>query len=576
MLTKIALSAAGLLLFLVTCAPNPIGGSTETTNGVVGKLYLSDGKTPASGAKVRFIRVDHNPRALAKTLAVVDSATTAANGTFTVTLDSGTYNMLASSGDTALAFADSITPSKDSAITVPPDTLKAPGSLKGVVELQPGNDPRTVFMLVMGTNTWAGPDSAGRFSLAEMAEGTYHVRILSTLDDYQPLDTTLSITAGKADTLKSSIRLRYTGIPVPKGLKTDYDKLKQIVTLTWNKPTTGRTVSGYNVYRKRSDSTAFAILKGGLADTVYRDSTGVQNQTYVYRVAAMDSNQTEGVKSDSVSIKVVSAFKFVSSFGSQGSNNGQFNEPGEMSFDSFGNVYVLDPFNTQGKIHKFDPDGNDLLTWVAGATDELRDIEIIRDTIFVLDRKNKRIKKYNTVGDSLSVWSFSSAADAMNFTIKADYCFVIDRANNVLLKYSINGDSVAAWGNAGSYNYTSLKCVSADETNPNLYVLDADSIGIVINTDGNRVSQLKIDLTARVEAYTQWQLLDDANLLLPGSNLQKVFLIDTTGKCLAQFGEYGSLPGQFKYPGSVSAAASTNKIYIADAQNHRVQIFLYK
>ncbi len=74
-------------------------------------------------------------------------------------------------------------------------------------------------MLIFGTNTFTVPaDSIGNFSLSNIAEGSYSVRILTTLDDYTPKDTTLTITSGASETLPDTLTLPFTGIPVVQGL----------------------------------------------------------------------------------------------------------------------------------------------------------------------------------------------------------------------------------------------------------------------------------------------------------------------------------------------------------------------
>ena len=175
----------------------------------------------------------------------MDSTTTDASGNYAAKLDTGTYNVLAA-GDSGVVYQDSITVVKDSTVHPPADTLKAPGSIRGIIRLQPGDDARTVFILFMGTNVLNMPEDAiGNFSVANMAEGTYRVRFLTTLDAYVPKDTVLSASAGRTDSVPHDIVLQYTGIPVAGGFMFSYDTLKQIVTLTWNKPTTGRKISGY-------------------------------------------------------------------------------------------------------------------------------------------------------------------------------------------------------------------------------------------------------------------------------------------------------------------------------------------
>jgi len=315
MRSKIFIAALCLCLPFLACVQKIAGGSTETTNpAVVGVLYQPDGITPAKGAKVYLVPADHNPRqGLAKALAAAPESTVT-NDSGIYRLDSvpaGTYNVLAA-GSGNLAYKDSVAVVTDSHTVVPPDTLKAPGGLRGLIRLQPGDDARTVFLLFMGTSTWVTPDdSTGKFTVASMAEGSYRVRILTTLDAYLPKDTDLTFRAGKIDTLTHDIVLQYTGIPVVGGLKIGYDTLKQIVALSWFKPTTGRKVAGYDIYRKQQDSTQVKI-RSAVADTMYADSTLRASATYEYRVAAVDTQNSEGVQSVGITINFQNRFKLVS------------------------------------------------------------------------------------------------------------------------------------------------------------------------------------------------------------------------------------------------------------------------
>src|SRR3989339_1018119 len=310
---KILLCSVAFAALLFFACSKPSGPDDNTATGsetgnvaLTGKLYHLNG-LPAKNARVQFITVDHNPSGLGKVRTIADTVTTDTNGNYSVdSLLPGEYNIFGDLGS-ELAYVDSIIVS-DSDTVVPPDTLKAPGSLAGTIELEPGDDRRTLFVILFGTTTSLHlTDSLGRFALSNMAEGPYSVRILTTLDTYEPKDTSLAIRAGLADTAISPIRLRYKGIPIPKNLQIQYDTLKQLVTLTWNRPTTGAPVSGYNIYRKNQDS-SLVLLKPDWQDTVFSDSTAIQDQTYEYRLAALDTQNTEGVKTAAVSVKIVSAF----------------------------------------------------------------------------------------------------------------------------------------------------------------------------------------------------------------------------------------------------------------------------
>ena len=290
-----SLASLAVCLFLfVTCTNNVAGNSIKKGNPTASAMLRNPGGSPAVNAKVRFFPINYNPRTggLAKKLAAMDSATTDSTGNYSVNLDTGTYNVLAS-GDSGMMYQDSLTVTKDSAIHPPADTLKTPGGLRGRVRLQPGDDARTVFILFMGTNTWGTPDdTSGKFIVANMAQGTYRVRVLTTLDAYVPKDTVLSVAAGIVDSLPHDIVLQYTGIPGPAGLKVSYDTLRQMVILAWTGADTS-LISGYNVYRAIKGQNFSLITQSPLPGTVttYSDSTVSVGNTYAYTVVSWRAGQ---------------------------------------------------------------------------------------------------------------------------------------------------------------------------------------------------------------------------------------------------------------------------------------------
>jgi uncharacterized protein (TIGR02145 family) len=290
----LSLLAIIAILLCITCSRAPTAGTATETENVAAMLY-NPGGSPAAHAKVRFYPVNYNPATggLAKTLAAApDSTTTDARGNYTAKLDTGTYNILAS-GDSGVVYRDSITVARDSTIHPPADTLKTPGGIRGRVRLQPGADARTVFILFLGTNTFGTPDdSTGKFTITNMAQGTYKVRILTTLDAYVPKDTVLSVTAGMVDSLAHDIVLQYTGVPGPTGLTVSYDTLRQTVILAWTGADTS-LIAGYNVYRTIVGQNFSLITQTPLPDTVttYRDSTVSVGTTYAYMVVSLRAGQ---------------------------------------------------------------------------------------------------------------------------------------------------------------------------------------------------------------------------------------------------------------------------------------------
>jgi hypothetical protein len=369
MKTKILFVAVciGSILFLLKCT-NPTqttGNGSGSGNAVVGKLYQSDGKTPAKGVRVHIrpqkTLGDTAGGGLGKRMADTASVVTDSAGRFAFdsTLDTGTYIVEAVSGNDAALIDSVVVKNKAATDTLYPDTLKPAGALKGVIKLSEGGDPRKVFILAFGIDRFARVNADGSFKFSGLAEAKYDLRLISSLDNYGVLDTpNVVVTASETTDLKT-IELPFTGIPTPKNVTIAYDTLKQIVTLTWSKADTA-LVKSYNVYRRNVDSNTVAVRinVSPVADTVYRDSTGVQDQTYEYLIAAVNKGTTEGTKSTGRSVKVVEAYSLSDTILTLA-------EP-TFSMKVFaGKIYVaVAPISSDsGKLQIYDLDGNLIKEW---------------------------------------------------------------------------------------------------------------------------------------------------------------------------------------------------------------------
>jgi hypothetical protein len=179
------------------CAPMKpeAGNSSQTGNPAVAAMLYNPGGSPAVHAKVRFCPHNYNPQPDSG-VGTVDSTLTDANGNYIITLSAGSTYTITASSDSGMAYKDSITAIKGDTVRPDPDTLRPAGTIKGIVLLENGGDPTTVYILFMGTRTFTMPDALGNFTSDSMAGGTYRVRVLTTTQNYKTLDTTFSVIAG--------------------------------------------------------------------------------------------------------------------------------------------------------------------------------------------------------------------------------------------------------------------------------------------------------------------------------------------------------------------------------------------
>ena len=553
-------------LGIISCSEKDTiaGNGTQTGNPMIaGVLYNKDGSR-AVQARVKFIPVDFKPGAgLRKTLAVNDTTTTDDNGRYEIdSLPANTYNLFFS-GNGNLAYRDSVTVREGYHITIESDTLKAPGSLHGKIQMQSGDNPLTVSILFLGTMVWSAPDdSTGTFDVMNLAEGDYRVRFLSILDAYTPKDTTLHVVAGKVDTLAHDIVLQYNGIPVPNGLRFTYDTLHEAVSLFWNKPTAGKPVKSYNVYRRHQDSTAFASVKNGVIDTRYTDSTGIQDQVYEYRIAAIDTEETEGVKSSGIFVCIASYLSVDALFSQcSGPYVGPFGYMSAMAFNRDGMVYVID--KSKQIVQVFDTN----FVFIR----QLSDTSILRGPVgiaiggdgrvFVADAGKissigyiSDIFMFNQTGDlekKLSVEDTDNIDTSKGLGLNAVWNFAVDSKDRIILGAlkgqrivicDTSGAILHQWdGNTeGKGNFDITSSIATDWMD-NIYIADYKNTGIYIyDSSGTFIKMLTITgKNAPVGPISGGIAIE------PQTN--RIFKINFSGNSLDAFDKNGNLLSHYGF-----------------------------
>jgi DNA-binding beta-propeller fold protein YncE len=108
--------------------------------------------------------------------------------------------------------------------------------------------------------------------------------------------------------------------------------------------------------------------------------------------------------------------KFITSWGSFGTGEGQLNRPAGIAYDSSGNVFVVDTKNN--RIQKFDKEGNFLGMWGKAGKEPGQfdnpvslNIDPISNYLYISDSGNKRIEIFDQNGKYINEWGSLGVAN---------------------------------------------------------------------------------------------------------------------------------------------------------------------
>ena len=224
------------------------------------------------------------------------------------------------------------------------------------------------------------------------------------------------------------------------------------------------------------------------------------------------------------------------SFGSEGSEKGQFSEPRGVAVDGNGNILVADAVNN--RIQKFTSDGTFITAVGCRGRKPLQfdlpsgiAIHPTSDRVYVSESRNYRIQILNP--DLTQCGMFGS-------------------------KGSSKGQFYLPKGLAFDNEHESLY-VSQDRQNTRIQVLSAK--GGHLRWLGDK---LNAPFDVKVDLYNTIYVCDTKN--------HQVCIFDSSGQLLQSFGTRGTQPGQFESPYGLTVDIN-GLIYVSDFRNNRIQIF---
>jgi hypothetical protein len=290
-------------MLLFSCTNKSVTGTTDETVVTSAHVYNPD-RSPAVNATVKVFAVSDTSR-----IPVYETATDN-TGKYHLAIGNGVYNVLVGK-DSLGAFQDSVIV-QTTYSTLSNDTLGRPGVLCGVIVMQPMHNPATATVQILGTDKYSNVLENGSFVIEGIPAGEYSLRSVTTLPEYTPTFTNITMAPTVKDTLHDTIDLIYTGIPVVLNLKASYDTLAGIVTLRWD------TLSYFNlrdflIYRDQGQILTPSTTPVGtsptctFADTIGNSFSG-SSALFTYRVAVRSKDFSIGQTYEEVQVTGVSPF----------------------------------------------------------------------------------------------------------------------------------------------------------------------------------------------------------------------------------------------------------------------------
>lgn len=272
------------------------------------------------------------------------------------------------------------------------------------------------------------------------------------------------------------------------------------------------------------------------------------------------------------------AATFATTFGSSGSGDNQFSNPGQVALDSSGNVYVADTANSRVKQHT---SGG---AYVSQITDlSLGAVGVCCDAsgnVYVAGFGT--LRKYNSAGIQQWAWSFSFSVFRRHLCTDGTTLYIAastQAQGSVIQRVACaDGSQIGYWGSTGSGNGQFLNPTGIAHDDTYLYVADTGNARVqkLLKSDGSYVTQWGTSGTGDGQFLTPVGVAVNpitGNILVTDSGRDDIQEFTNTGTFVRTISGPGSGSGQLSDPAGIVVTADGEQAYVADAGNNRIAIF---
>jgi len=272
--------------------------------------------------------------------------------------------------------------------------------------------------------------------------------------------------------------------------------------------------------------------------------------------------------------------------GSRGVGVGQLNKPRSVAVDRQDNLYVVD---MTGRVQKFSPHGDFLLSWQMPQTDLGKPKGMCRDregNILVVEPHYQRVNHFSPEGKLIAQWGKKGtnagqfmlpravAVNSLGQIYVSEYGAVerVQRfmSQNEGAAFTLLGTFGQPGNGPGEFNRPEGICFDNQD---NIHVADSCNHRIqIFSSEGKFIRTFGKAGSGKGELSYPYDICVDASgrqyVCEFGNSRIQVF--DRNCQPIEIIGGPGSAPGQFSNPWGI-ALDSNGNLYVADSQNHRVQ-----
>jgi ABC-type Fe3+ transport system permease subunit/DNA-binding beta-propeller fold protein YncE len=278
-------------------------------------------------------------------------------------------------------------------------------------------------------------------------------------------------------------------------------------------------------------------------------------------------------------------FSHVEILGRRGNGAGEFNKPRSVAVDTQDNLYVVD---MTGRVQKFSPAGQYLLSWQMPQTDKGKPKGMVHDNdgnIIVVEPHYNRLNYHRPDGTLVYQWGKqgtnagdlafprSVAVNSAGETYISEYGLAeriqrfSSRGTNLLTVIGSEGEGPGQFRRAEGIGIDSQdRLFVADSCNHRVQVFSRD--GKFIREHGKAGAapgEMSYPYDVRVDRAGYEYVCEFGN--------SRIQIFDADGKFVEILGGAGGEPDRMNNPWAICLDSKGN-LYVADSGNHRVQKFI--